>query len=204
MAVAAVLLASLLVPAATVVAVDPTSVTIAGSLQSEIGCGGDWDRRAAPTRTSAMTQATTYGRERSPFPPASWEYKAALNDSFDENYGLHAQKAAQHPAQPRPPTRASSSTTTTRATGSPTTATRSSPWRPGSFQSELGCPGDWQPGCLRSWLQDPDGDGTYSFETTALPAGSYATKVAINETWDENYGAGGAPGGDEHHLHGAG
>ena len=39
---------------------------------------------------------------------------------------------------------------------------------PGSFQSELGCSGDWDPGCLRSWLQDPDGDGTYTFETTAL------------------------------------
>ena len=61
---------------------------------------------------------------------------------------------------------------------------------PGSFQSELGCPGDWDPSCLRSWLEDPDGDGIYTFETTALPAGSYETKVAINESWDENYGAG--------------
>ena len=66
---------------------------------------------------------------------------------------------------------------------------------PGSFQSELGCPGDWDPSCLRSWLEDPDGDGTYTFETTALPAGSYETKVAINESWDENYGQGGVPGG---------
>jgi len=66
---------------------------------------------------------------------------------------------------------------------------------PGSFQSELGCSGDWDPGCLRSWLQDPDGDGTYTFSATALPAGSYEAKVAINEAWDENYGAGGVPGG---------
>ncbi|MGE5156111.1 MAG: alpha-amylase family glycosyl hydrolase, partial [Betaproteobacteria bacterium] len=66
---------------------------------------------------------------------------------------------------------------------------------PGSFQSELGCPGDWQPDCLRSWLQDPDGDGTYSFVTTALPAGNYEGKAAINESWDENYGQGGTPGG---------
>ena len=29
-----------------------------------------------------------------------------------------------------------------------------------------------------------------------MPAGSYDSKVAINETWDENYGAGGVPGGD--------
>ena len=66
---------------------------------------------------------------------------------------------------------------------------------PGSFQSELGCPGDWQPDCLRSWLQDPDGDGIYTFTTSVLPAGDYEVKVAINESWDENYGAGGVPGG---------
>ena len=66
---------------------------------------------------------------------------------------------------------------------------------PGSFQSELGCPGDWDPNCLRSWLEDPDGDGIYAFETTALPAGSYETKVAINEDWAENYGQGGVLNG---------
>ncbi|HET9915363.1 MAG TPA: alpha-amylase family glycosyl hydrolase, partial [Anaerolineales bacterium] len=66
---------------------------------------------------------------------------------------------------------------------------------PGDFQSELGCPGDWQPECLRSWLQDPDGDGTYSFVTAQLPAGNYEAKVALNESWDVNYGQGGAPGG---------
>ena len=70
---------------------------------------------------------------------------------------------------------------------------------PGSFQSELGCPGDWDPACLRSWLEDPDGDGIYTFETTALPAGSYETKVAINEDWAENYGQGGVLNGSEHH-----
>ena len=41
---------------------------------------------------------------------------------------------------------------------------------PGSFQSELGCPGDWQPDCLRSWLQDPDGDGVYTFTHRSAPA----------------------------------
>ena len=31
--------------------------------------------------------------------------------------------------------------------------------------------------------------------TFDVPAGSYEYKVALNDTWDENYGAGGAPGG---------
>ena len=66
---------------------------------------------------------------------------------------------------------------------------------PGSFQSELGCPGDWDPACLRSWLEDPDGDGIYTFETTALPAGNYESKVALNESWDVNYGQGGVQNG---------
>src|SRR5947207_3987652 len=65
----------------------------------------------------------------------------------------------------------------------------------GSFQSTLGCPGDWQPDCLASQLADPDGDGTYSFATTALRAGNYEAKVALNQSWDVNYGAGGTPGG---------
>ncbi len=66
---------------------------------------------------------------------------------------------------------------------------------PGSFQSELGCPGDWDPSCMRSWLKDLDGDGTYTFVTTQIPAGSYLAKVTHGLTWDENYGVGGAPGG---------
>src|SRR3954452_3489890 len=78
-----------------------------------------------------------------------------------------------------------------------TTSTESSPVAvvAGSFQSELGCPGDWQPDCLSSRLEDPDGDGAYTFETTALPAGNYEAKVALNQSWDVNYGAGGTPGG---------
>jgi glucan 1,4-alpha-glucosidase len=66
----------------------------------------------------------------------------------------------------------------------------------GDFQSKLGCPGDWQPDCLRSQLQDPDGDGTYTFQTNALPAGSYNAKVALNQSWDVNYGKDGVQNGD--------
>ncbi|MFL6145390.1 MAG: pullulanase-type alpha-1,6-glucosidase [Labedaea sp.] len=66
---------------------------------------------------------------------------------------------------------------------------------PGSFQSELGCAGDWMPECRDSELLDPDGDGVYTFSTRAIPAGSYEVKVAHGLSWAENYGAGGVPGG---------
>lgn len=66
---------------------------------------------------------------------------------------------------------------------------------PGSFQSELGCPGDWMPECRNSELLDSDGDGVYTFATTGIPAGAYEVKVAHGLSWAENYGAGGVPGG---------
>ncbi len=68
---------------------------------------------------------------------------------------------------------------------------------PGDYQSEIGCPADFDPGCLRSWLEDPDGNGIYQFSTSAIPAGDYQTKAAINESFAENYGAGGVPNGPD-------
>jgi glucoamylase len=174
---------------------DPTSVTIAGSLQSELGCPGDWDPACAATHL-AYDASDDVWQETFSVPAGSWEYKAALNNSWDENYGLNAQLNG-----PNIPLNLTSDTSvkfyydhkTHWVTDNVNSVIAVAP---GSFQSELGCPGDWDPGCLRSWLEDPDGDGIYTFETTALPAGSYETKVAINESWDENYGAGGVPGGD--------
>ena len=65
----------------------------------------------------------------------------------------------------------------------------------GSLQSELGCPGDWQPECPQTRLQPVAGSPGVFRATFDVPAGNYEYKVALNNSWDENYGAGGAPGG---------
>jgi glucan 1,4-alpha-glucosidase len=196
----AVLLASVaaalaLLPAATASHTpNPSSVTIAGSLQSELGCPGDWQPDCATTH---LTYDATDDVWQNTFsvPAGSYEYKAALNDSWNENYGLHAQPdGANIPLDLGADQSVKfyydhKSHWITDNKGSVIAVA------PGSFQSELGCPADWDPSCLRSWLQDTDGDGIYSLETTALPQGSYETKVAINESWDENYGLGGVPNG---------
>jgi glucoamylase len=184
-----------LLPAATASHTpSPSSVTIAGSLQSELGCPGDWQPECATTHLTYDAGDDVWQGNFS-LPAGSYEYKAALNDSWDENYGRNAQaNGANIPLDL--PSGASvkfyydhKSHWVTDNRGSVIAVA------PGSFQSELGCPSDWDPGCLRSWLQDLDGDGIYSFETTALPQGSYEAKVAINESWDENYGEGGVPDG---------
>ncbi|HEX9990845.1 MAG TPA: alpha-amylase family glycosyl hydrolase [Chloroflexia bacterium] len=172
----------------------PTSVTIVGSLQSELGCSGDWQADCAATH---ITYDSTDDAWQGAFsvPAGSWEYKGTLNDNWNENYGLHAAPGGAN----IPLNLAGASTVKFYYDHKShwVTDNRSSVIAtvPGSFQSELGCSGDWQPDCLRSWLQDIDGDGIYSFETTAIPAGSYECKVTINESWDENYGQNGVPGG---------
>ena len=172
----------------------PSSVTVAGSLQSELGCPGDWQPDCAATHL-VYDPGDDVWQAVFNVPEGSWEYKAALDDKWDENYGLNAVPGGDN----IPLSLAAAASVkfyyshhthwiTDNKTSRIVTA-------PGSYQSELGCPGDWQPDCLRSWLQDPDGDGTYAFSTMALPPGNYEVKAAIDESWNENYGQGGIPGG---------
>ena len=56
-----------------------------------------------------------------------------------------------------------------------------------SFQSELGCSGDWQPDCSGTDLIYNAEDGIWQRPFT-VPAGTYEYKAALNGTWDENYG----------------
>ena len=72
----------------------------------------------------------------------------------------------------------------------------------GSLQNELGCQpnpplsgdGDWDPSCAATHLTFDTTDGLWK-ATFNVPEGSYEWKVAINDSWDVNYGAGGAAGG---------
>jgi pullulanase/glycogen debranching enzyme len=173
---------------------EPDSVTIAGSLQDELGCSGDWQPDCAATHLT-YDPADTVWQETFMLQAGSYEYKATINDSWDENYGANAERNG-----PNIPLNLGADTdvkfyysnTTHWVTDNVNAVIASVP---GSYQGEIGCPGDWQPDCLRSWLQDPDGDGIYSFATSNIPPGSYEAKVAHNESWDENYGAGGVQNG---------
>jgi pullulanase len=173
---------------------DPSSVTLAGNLQSEIGCGEDWNPACAATHLTLDAEDKVWQRVFT-IPAGAYEYKAALNDSWSENYGSNAERGG-----PNIPLNLSNQTSVKFYYDHEThwiadNVTKRIAVVPGNFQSELGCAGDWDPTCLRSWLKDPDGDGIYTFRTDALPAGNYEAKVAINESWSENYGQGGASGG---------
>ena len=64
----------------------------------------------------------------------------------------------------------------------------------GSLNNEMGCPDDWQPACQSAFLAFDPADRLWKL-TAELPAGQYEFNAAINGTWDENYGEGGARDG---------
>jgi hypothetical protein len=182
--------------AGAVAATQPASVTVVGDLQSELGCPGDFQPSCALTQLAYDANDDVW-QGTFTVPAGQWQYKVALNGSFDENYGANA--------TPNGPNITLVLATDTAVkfyydnkthwiTDNHTSVIATAP---GDYQSEVGCSGDFDPSCLRSWLEDPDGNGIYQFSTDAIPAGTYQTKVAINESFAENYGAGGVPGGPD-------
>ncbi len=174
----------------------PASVSVPGSYQSEAGCAGDWDPACPATQLVYDANGDIWRNTFSVTPAAAYEYKVALNGSWDVNYGLGAlQNGPNIPLT---------------TTASPQSVTfyydHKTHWVtenissiiatvPGDFQSEIGCSGDWDPGCFRSWLQDINDTTIYSFSTNAIPAGTYEAKVALNGGWEVNYGQGGVQNG---------
>lgn len=169
------------------------TVTIPGTLNSELGCPGDWDPGCAAIALTHRGNGVYSGTFT--VPAGDWLYKIAINGSWQENYGAGGVAGGDNVpfslAAPASVTFVYDDATkwfTSSAQGPLITL-------PGSYQSEVGCPGDWQPDCVVTSLQDKDGDGVYTYTTSAIPAGAYEVKVAHNLSWDENYGVGGAPGG---------
>jgi hypothetical protein len=171
----------------------PTRVTVPGSFNSEIGCtNGDWSPscnggQGTITTTPNPLQANdltdqgngVWARRLATIPTGNYEYKAALNGDWAESY-------AGRPT-------ANGNTVLNLAAGTAVkfyfdTKTdfvaddfnQTIYTVPGNFNSELGCTqaiggsgGDWEPPCLRTLMSDTDGDGTYTFKTTSIPAGDY-------------------------------
>lgn len=178
----------------------PDKVVIPGTIQSVLGCEGDWMPDCDITALTYIPEEDIW-RGSFDLPAGDYEYKVAINGSWSENYG-----GAADANGPNVTLSLSKDTTvhfyydhfTHWVADSVNDAIIVAP---GSFQNELGCPtsmgadGDWAPMCLRSWMQDPDGDGIYVFSTTSIPAGDYEVKVALYESWDVNYGDGGTPSG---------
>ena len=79
------LLATALATGTPPAAADSRVVTVAGSLQSELGCPDDWQPSCAASQLTDDGDGT-YSRTFD-LPAGSFELKVTINGSWDENYG---------------------------------------------------------------------------------------------------------------------
>ena len=162
----------------------PGTVAIAGTLNSEMGCEGDWEPWCDQAQMTLDANDRIW-KKQATLPAGPYAYKAALNRTWTENYGAGgARNGANISFETDGTVKFYYDPTTHWATSDEEGVMISVP---GSFQTELGCSADWDPACMRPWLQDKDGDGTYAIVTTKIPAGTWAFKVAHNLSATESY-----------------
>jgi pullulanase len=164
----------------------PDSATIAGTMQSELGCSADWMPGCEVTNliydaNSDIWKGTfnvTRGNDQDKM---GSRYKVALNGSWDLNYGKNAsQGGADIPLLVEAPIDVTFyyDNKTHNITDDYNTPIIVGV---GDFQTQLGCSANDDPTCLRAWLQDPDGSGNYGFVTRVLKAGDYSITLIISQ-----------------------
>ncbi len=164
----------------------PDAVSVPGDHNSEMGCPGDWQPDCDQAQLSLDAKDRIW-KGTADVAAGNYAFKAAINKSWDENYGAGAVLDGGNIPYAAPGQPVSyyydhaTHWVTNDAIGPILTA-------PGDYQEELGCGEDWMPDCMRPWLQDPDGDGTYTWSSNQIPAGNYEFKVAHGLSWDESYG----------------
>ncbi|MCA9914337.1 MAG: hypothetical protein KC496_13370, partial [Anaerolineae bacterium] len=172
----------------------PELVNIPGTIQPELGCPGEW---APDCEATLLTYVEQYNIWEGTFdlPAGDYEYKVAINGTWDENYGGFADPGGPNIVLNNPEDQSVTWVYSHETNWIMDTVRQQIVTAPGSYQDEIGCENEWMPECMLSWLQDVDGDGIYTFSTDAIPAGEYEAKAAIGRSWDENYGAGGEADG---------
>jgi pullulanase len=167
----------------------PDSVNVPGTHQDELGCPGEWQPECEDTMLIYDEEDDVWqgiyeiqpGNDDDKKGP---RYKAAINGGWSENYGVNAApNGADIPLVVSEPTQVKfyydhKTHWITDNFNTPIFVAM------GSFQTQIGCNEENDATCLRTWLQDPDGDGVYGVLTSALEAGTYNVTFTFNE--DEN------------------
>src|SRR5215207_6755163 len=165
---------------------NPDMVNIPGTHQDELGCSGEWQPDCENTQLTLdveddVWQATYEIQPGNDDDKKGQRYKAAINGGWGENYGPNATLNG-----------ADIRLVVTEPTQVKFYYDHKTHWiadsfnneivvAMGDFQSQIGCFNDNDATCLRSWLQDPDGDGIFGVTTSGLKAGTYNVTFTLDE-----------------------
>ncbi len=165
---------------------NPQIVNIPGTHQDELGCPGEWQPACENTLLTYDIEDDVW-QGAYEIQPANDDdkkgprYKVALNGGWGENYGLNAtQNGPDIPLVVSQPTLVKFY------------YDHKTHWiadnfnklivvAMGDFQKQIGCFNNNDAGCLRAWLQDPDGDGLYDVTVRGIQPGTYTVTFTLNE-----------------------
>ena len=134
--------------------------------------------RTAPRRSSPSTPRTRSGRARTRSRPATTTTRSRSTRAGTRTTAPGAPRAAATSPTPRPAATVTFYYDHAHALGH-VDAQGPIITAPGlASRASSAAPATGAPDCMRPWLQDPDGDGTYTWSTDQIPAGSYEFKVA--------------------------
>jgi len=171
---------------------DDVLVTVPGNHNKAMGCDADWAPGCA--KASLKRDATGVYTATFTLPAGDYEYKVAEGGSWDTSFGQGGAPGGANISYSLAEEKDVTFYYNHATHRVWNTVTDQMVTLPGSLQKSLGCPDNWKPECLAP-LMEPAGNGTYTYETSALPEGSYEAKVAIGGSWNENYGQDGVAGG---------
>lgn len=177
-----------------------TYVTIPGNFQTALGCSGDWQPDCTNTDLNYNSGTGLWERTFT-IPAGNWEYKVTIDHSWSVNYGANGVQGGPNISLNLPATTSVTfiyNPSTHYVTDSYNNSTMTVVL-PGSFQSEVGCAGDWDPACTATGLTYNPATADW-YTSLYIPAGTWEYKVAINNSWAENYGTGGVLNGPNYSL----
>ncbi|MBE2234552.1 MAG: hypothetical protein IAE85_13755, partial [Anaerolinea sp.] len=174
-----------LLPAASLAAAPAAApadllVTFPGNWVNAAGLGNDWAPDNLATRASDANSDGVW-KFNAPVPAGSYEFKATVGGSWEENYGVNGVPNGDNV----PFTSTGGDVRFYYDRSDNFVASRPNTTIPviaGNFVGAIGG-SDWSPDNLKTWMKDRDGDGVYTFSAT-VPAGNWEYKVALNESWD--------------------
>jgi len=163
---------------------DERVVTLVGSLQDELGGSVEWN--PADPQTVMAPKGNGIYELTGTLPAGTYEYKIAVNGSWDENYGVGGERNGsnyklvlewdstvifQYNDQDH------------RVTVQLSLPRERQPRIVGDIQPRIGAGSEWSPSESTAFLEDPDKDNIYAYSAT-VPKGRYEFKIVLGDSWE--------------------
>jgi glycosidase/DNA/RNA endonuclease YhcR with UshA esterase domain len=164
-------------------------VTLVGDLQNELGASGDWDPTAEATQMKSVGNG--FYQLTGELPAGKYEFKIAINKSWDENYGDSGANGGNLTIELSEPTMVTfyyhdGSHAIADTTWYTPISVDKQPRIAGNIQPAIKAGDEWSPATSTALLMDDNFDQVYTY-TTDVPKGNYEYKIVLGKDWGEAY-----------------